>query len=228
MASVSYKQLRGEKISEEADISDCSPVIYNKDLKFRSKSISGEDLDPDAVAHPCGIAAQSVFKDTFTMTKPDGSNVSISAKGIAWEDDLTYRFVVYLPYLLFFLSEMLIPRFKNVDLMTQWADVEDERFVVWMRNSPFPDFRKIWGKIEEDLSPGTYQINVKSQWDISSFDGEKYIVLSQTNSLGGKNLFLGYSYIVVGGISLLCAIGFIIRKISRPKGLLIETLHKKD
>ena len=115
-----------------------------------------------------------------------------------------------------------------MDLKTQWKDVEDERFIVWMRNSPFPDFRKLWGRIDKDLPAGKYKINVKATWDISSFDGEKFIVLSQTNALGGKNLFLGYSYIVVGGISLLCAIGFIIRKIRRPKGLLIETLHKKD
>ena len=119
-------------------------------------------------------------------------------------------------------------RFKNVDLSKQWLDVEDERFVVWMRNSPFPDFRKIWGKIDQDLPKGDYTVEVKARWDISSFGGEKYIVLAQTNSLGGKNYFMGYSYIIVGTISLILAIGFIIRKISRPKGLLIETLHKKD
>lgn len=123
---------------------------------------------------------------------------------------------------------MLIARFKNVDLDIQWKDVEDERFIVWMRNSPFPDFRKIWGKINKDMPKGSYTIEVDANWDISSFDGEKFIVLSQTNALGGKNFFMGYSYIVVGCISLLCAIGFIIRKISRPKGLLVETLHKNE
>ena len=97
-----------------------------------------------------------------------------------------------------------------------------------MRNSPFPDFRKIWGKIDQDLSQGDYKIEITANWDISSFSGEKYIVLSQTNFLGGKNFFMGYSYVIVGSISLIFAIGFIIRKIYRPKGLLIETLHKKE
>ena len=81
----------GEKITEDSDTKSCFPVVLNKDLKITTKSVGGEILDPDGVAHPCGIAARSVFNDTFTLTKPDGSNVNISAKGIAWEDDLTYR-----------------------------------------------------------------------------------------------------------------------------------------
>jgi hypothetical protein len=156
------------------------------------------------------------------MISPIGKKQKIKFIIILIKQDIT----------LFLYSQIYIDpnsfRFKNVDLDTQWRDVEDERFIVWMRNSPFPDFRKLWGKIDQDLPAGNYKINVKALWDISSFDGEKFIVLSQTNTLGGKNLFLGYSYIIVGGISLICAIGFIIRKIRRPKGLLIETLHKKD
>lgn len=115
-----------------------------------------------------------------------------------------------------------------MDLTKQWRDVEDERFVVWMRNSPFPDFRKIWGRIDKDLSAGNYRVDVTALWDISAFEGQKFFVLSQTNALGGKNFFMGYSYVAVGCVSLLCAFGFLVRKLSRPKGLLIETLHKKD
>lgn len=91
MASVSYKQLRGEKISLDSDTDSCEPVVFNKDIDFRKKSISGKDLEPNAVAHPCGIAARSVFNDTFTMKDPNGNPVVISSKGIAWEDDMTYR-----------------------------------------------------------------------------------------------------------------------------------------
>lgn len=96
-----------------------------------------------------------------------------------------------------------------------------------MRNSPFPDFRKIWGKIDQDLAKGTYKIIVNAKWDISKFEGEKYVVLSQTNFLGGKNYFLAYSYIIVGGLSLIIAIIFLIKKVRRPKGKLKETLEKK-
>ena len=101
-------------------------------------------------------------------------------------------------------------RFKNINLSKQWLDVENERFIVWMRNAPFPDFRKLWGIIDQDLPKGTYKLSVTTNWDISKFDGEKSIVLSQTNFLGGKNYFLAYCYLVVGGISLILAISFIL------------------
>jgi hypothetical protein len=81
----------GEKITEDSDTSSCFPVVYNKDLKITTKSVNEDDLNPDEIAHPCGIAARSFFNDTFTMFKPDGAEVTISSTGIAWEDDKTYR-----------------------------------------------------------------------------------------------------------------------------------------
>lgn len=33
-----------------------------------------------------------------------------------------------------------------------------EHFIVWMRTAATPDFRKLWGKIHEDLEPGTYRV----------------------------------------------------------------------
>ena len=46
----------------------------------------------------------------------------------------------------------------------QWLDMEDgkfhlflifiEHFIVWMRTAGLPNFRKLWGKIEEDLTEG--------------------------------------------------------------------------
>ena len=80
-----------------------------------------------------------------------------------------------------------------------------------MRTSGLPDFRKLWGRIEEDLDKGTYTVQVESRYDVSDFDGEKYIVLSTANALGGKNDFLGIAYIVVGGLTLLLAALFCIR-----------------
>lgn len=46
---------------------------------------------------------------------------------------------------------------------------------------------------------------------MSDFDGEKYVVLSTANALGGKNEFLGIAYIVVGSISIVLAIAFLLR-----------------
>jgi hypothetical protein len=87
-------------------------------------------------------------------------------------------------------------------------DMENEHFIVWMRTAGLPDFRKLWGRIEEDLEPGTYEIGVFSNYPVEKFDGRKSWVISTTNELGGKNLFLAICYIVVGVLCLVFALIF--------------------
>ena len=82
--------------------------------------------------------------------------------------------------------------------------------------------------INTQLEVGNYKVMIDSKWDTKKFEGEKHIILLQTNALGGKNYFLGYMYIAVGVLSLICAIIFIIRKIQRPKGLLKDALNKNN
>jgi len=61
----------------------------------------------------------------------------------------------------------------------------------------------------------TLTITVLNTFPVAGFEGEKWIVLSTTSWLGGKNAFLGYAYIVVGVICLvLCAAFFFKAKFS--------------
>ena len=97
----------------------------------------------------------------------------------------------------------------------QWIDMTDEHFIVWMRPSGLPNFRKLWGRIRngndgDKLKKGTYKIKINNYFNVSKFDGEKIFVLSTVNGFGGKNKFLGISYIVVGSISLILAVVFLI------------------
>ena len=121
-------------------------------------------------------------------------------------------------------------RFKNSsDLTSQWIDVTDEHFIVWMRFSPFKNPRKVWGRIDQDLELGSYTLKVNSNWDASIYGGEKRVILATTNSMGGKGIFLSICYLIVGALALVLAIGFIIRKLIRPKGNLeskVKTLKK--
>ena len=92
----------------------------------------------------------------------------------------------------------------------------DEHFIVWMRPSGLPNFRKLWGRIKkgknngDQLKAGNYTIKINNYFNVSKFDGEKIFVLSTVNGFGGKNKFLGISYIVVGSISLILAVVFLI------------------
>lgn len=85
--------------------------------------------------------------------------------------------------------------------------------MVWMRTAALPHFRKLWGRIEQDLAATDYSIKIKNTYDVSKFKGSKYIVLSTANAFGGKNDFLAIAYLVVGSICFCITIFFIVRKV---------------
>ena len=130
----------------------------------------------------------------------DFTQISIDEKNIAWGAD----------------KEKL---FKNVKVKdkeddyykkVQWVNMEDEHFIVWMRPSLLPNFRKLYGRIHQDLEKGTYQVTVRNPLNVKEFKGEKYFVLSTVNVFGGKNWFLSIAYIAFGGLCLLLALLFVI------------------
>lgn len=100
-----------------------------------------------------------------------------------------------------------------------------------MRTAGLPNFRKLWGKLstctglngdttnckQQDLDAGTYNIEIQNNYDVSSFSGKKYFVLSTTNMLGGQNYFLAICYIVVGALCLVFAIIFFVAYMRKQK-----------
>lgn len=92
-----------------------------------------------------------------------------------------------------------------------------EHFIVWMRTAGLPNFRKLFGRIDQDLEKGTYQVTASADinfgqntilYDVSMFNGSKSFVLSTTNVMGGRNYFLAICYIVVGALCLMFAVIF--------------------
>ena len=199
--SKSDDQLNGKDISYEVmkDSQDCDPVITNKDMN-KNESVTKIALNEDDVAIPCGLIAKSYFNDVFSnwriKSKFDDSSedqpIYVNEKDIAWKADKELKY-------------------KNVDLNRQWIDMTDEHFIVWMRPAGLPNFRKLWGRINTDLKAKTeILVHIDNKFDVSSFNGKKYLILSTVNAFGGKNSFLGISYIVLGGISIILAIVFVI------------------
>lgn len=86
-----------------------------------------------------------------------------------------------------------------------------------MRTAGLPNFRKLWGKINRDLAPGTYTVKIVNNYDVNGFEGNKSFVLSTTNALGGKNYFLAVCYIVVGSLCLVFAIIFLVAFLKKKK-----------
>lgn len=47
----------------------------------------------------------------------------------------------------------------------------DEHFIVWMRTAGLPNFRKLWGRIENGLEKGNYTVHIKNEFEVSPFQG---------------------------------------------------------
>mmetsp|Transcript_26131 Transcript_26131/g.43187 ORF Transcript_26131/g.43187 Transcript_26131/m.43187 type:complete len:418 (+) Transcript_26131:91-1344(+) len=120
--------------------------------------------------------------------------------------------------------------------------VEDEHFIVWMRTAGLPTFRKLYAIIDEKLKKGRYQVKIwngqlfnttqgtpvnpvtqmaqRSLYPVHNFHGEKMVVLSTTEWIGGRNDFLGLSYVGVGAICLVLAFAFFIKDRMSPREIL--------
>ena len=95
---------------------------------------------------------------------------------------------------------------------------KNEHFIVWMRTAGLPNFRKLWGRIEDGLEAGSYKLKIDNQYQVAPFQGQKSFVLSTTNALGGKNYFLAVCYITVGTLCLLFAFVFCVAYMKKRNG----------
>lgn len=122
VGSRSNKQLKGENLSESLLKNSCDGALTNQNL-VKDTSIDGTALEPSAVAIPCGLMAKSFPNDKFnTLTDSSSNSINILTTGIAdvWYKDL----------------------FKNIDKSLQWQDMEDERFINWMKSGSLSNFPK--------------------------------------------------------------------------------------
>lgn len=180
-----------------------------------------EDYYNGQVIVPCGLIAWSLFNDTYGFNV-NGKPVAVNEQGISWKSDRDAKF-----------SSDLSPRnFPNnnrtdpgnfiggAGLAENVPLNQQEHLIVWMRTAALPTFRKLWGRIEQDLEEGsTIDVRIMNQYNTYSFNGHKKLVLSTSSWLGGKNDFLGIAYLSVGCISVLFAAVFFIAHLRNPRQL---------
>ncbi len=107
------------------------------------KSFQGNALDPDKVAHPCGLIALNYFKDTYSLSSR-GINIPINESNISLRYLQTHMF-----------KNSKHPELQGIDMEN------DEHFMVWSQMETSPTFIKLWGRIDTTLLQGeTYDVDI--------------------------------------------------------------------
>jgi hypothetical protein len=157
---------------------------------------------------PCGLAAWSLFNDTFSgWTLSDGPGTStpltVDDSSIAWPSDAKH------------LYGAVLPQNFNDDPASRGGGTatgplnEDQHLMAWLRPAASPTVRKLWGVIDTALPAGsTLRVDVANRYNTYGWGGAKAIVLTTATWAGGRNHFLGAAYLAVSGACLLAAAAF--------------------
>ena len=91
--------------------------------------------------------------------------------------------------------------------------MDNEHFIVWMRVAALPNFRKLYGRIEQNISAGTVlKFQIAAAFPVAIFSGSKSLIVSTVSWMGGKNSFLGIAYLAVGFACIAAAVLFAARQ----------------
>lgn len=195
--SVPLNELVNNKTDRDS-VDGCDVYTTNAQMN-KTVSVTGRPLNPNDTAIPCGVTAFTYFNDAFTLNVAGSPTpVPIATTGIAWTSDRLYKFV-------------------NVDLNRQWIDVQDERFINWMRVSPYNHFAKTWGVVNTNLSGQTVLVTIANNWNASRTRSRKQFVLTSAGFYGTPNTTLVTFFLVFAFLGLILGLLLCYQYISAGK-----------
>ncbi|EAY22884.1 hypothetical protein TVAG_076310 [Trichomonas vaginalis G3] len=159
--SYSAQQLRGQNATDE-QLQKCQPRTFINYTEHMAN-----------IYVPCGLLPAAVFNDTISLlnySSFDESDItlSIDSSDLYLAPNDTYANS----------SKWL----RDSGLFPQ--GIQDQHFIVWMRQSAFAPFRKLYAVSKSDLPKGTYAVLIQNNYPTTFFGGQKYFIISQIGMFG--------------------------------------------
>lgn len=211
--SYDLNQVKGDAVAH-GDVTDkCNPLRY----------------DGDKIVYPCGLIANSVFNDTIgnpVLLNPPNSDANQTYEfkddDISWSSDRHKKFgkTQYKP------DEIVPPpnwalKYPNGYTEENLPDIQqDQHLQNWMRTAGLPNFYKLYGKNHDDtMSTGVYTMDIDMYYPVSLYGGTKLVIISLSNTFGGRNMLLGVIYIIVAVVCVVLAVLFLLQHLIKPRAI---------
>jgi hypothetical protein len=183
-----------------------STDVFSINLNSLATTAPNVFLDESGIA--LSTDRDTLYKqvDGFSYVEVSSTNTTCSENGLQdtckyYQDPVTgVQYLYYYPNddTTQYLYEMYPNQISPIDGVT------NEHFMVWMKPSILPTFRKLYGSINGSFESGQrITIQVVANYEVGSFDSSKTLILSSLGNYGGRNLFLGEAYLTVGILSLI-------------------------
>ncbi|KAI3406849.1 LEM3 [Candida oxycetoniae] len=175
--------------------------------------------------YPCGLIANSLFNDTYSAALQAVNNtdedhtVILTEKGTNWASDKNrfkktkYNYTEVVPPPNWYKMFPNGYNETNIPDISQWPQFQN-----WMRPSALATFNKLALRNDSaTLQKGLYQIDIGLHFPVLPYNGKKYIYISQRSVIGGKNYFLGISWMVGGGICFFLGLVLLVVNFLKPR-----------
>jgi hypothetical protein len=193
--SRSDAQLRGDASITDAETATCAPQRYDAN---------------GSLILPCGLAAWTLFNDSFAVYDPAGvtsTPLAFSSANTAFKWDRDKVFATQAaPH-----SFNTVPSLRGGGSLPAGTPLQrNENFVTWMRTPTLSSFYKLYARLDGVTLPAgaVLTVSIQNNWNSYGFAGKKFVKLSTSSWLGGANDFLGVAYIVTGSVCLVLAAFF--------------------
>ncbi|KAL6781100.1 hypothetical protein ACKKBG_A09825 [Auxenochlorella protothecoides x Auxenochlorella symbiontica] len=184
--------------ANKSGVSACEPFTYITGAPDAAFPNQGAIL-------PCGQISQSLFNDTFELSarRRGGAaarELPINSSDIAWASDREHLY-----------GPVNAENFNTVPALRGGRGVfaplnQDQHWMVWQRPAAQAQAQKLYGRIDSDLEADMIvTVLVYNRYNTYGFQGAKSLILTTNSWVGGKNVFLGSVYIVIGGLAWLAA-----------------------